>query len=322
MKIIHVVADQGHLDTLQGIAEQFQVAGAWRGGEIGDGRVVYHLLVGEEARQQVMDAIQRLLGTTEHYHVVVQPVDAVLPPPGTDDASAPRAARTGPSREELLAEVSRGARLNRDYLLLVVLSAIVATVGLTENNVAVVVGAMVIAPLLGPNLALALGTTLGDRPLIRSSLLTAATGIVLALSLSTAIGYVFSPEWRTAELLARTHVNLSAAVLALASGAAAVVSLASGAAMTLVGVMVAVALLPPVCTVGIMLATGHWDLAREAAVLLAVNIVGVNLSAKIVFLTRGIKPRTTAEKRRARWSSGVAFLLWAAALLALLDLLS
>lgn len=323
MKTVHVIADKGHLDTLQGIAQQFGAADAWPGTEMEDGRIVFHFLVGDEARQQILDALQRLLANTGDYHVVVQPVDAVLPMPRQSETRGEtRRGTAGPSREELVAEVSRGARLDANYLILVVLSAVVATVGLTENNVAVVVGAMVIAPLLGPNLALALGTTLGDPTLISRSLVTAITGIALALALSSIIGYVFPIAWDTAELLARTHVNLATMVLALASGAAAVVSLTGGAPMTLVGVMVAVALLPPACTVGIMLATQNWELARDAATLLAVNIVGVNLSAKAVFWRRGVRPRTAAERRRARWSASIAFVIWAIALMVLIELLT
>ncbi len=323
MKLIHVIADQGHLDTLRGIAEQFGATAAWPGPETEDGRASFHILAGEAARQSILDAVQRTLGASGEYRVIVLPVDTVLPAPASAERQTAATRRpSGPSREELLSEVSRGARMDRDYLLLVILSAIVATVGLTENNVAVVVGAMVIAPLLGPNLALALGTTLGDAGLIRRSLLTATAGIGLALALSSAMGYLFGIPWQTAELLSRTHVNLAAVILALASGAAAVVSLTSGAAMTLVGVMVAVALLPPTCTVGILLAAGNGELARDAAVLLAINVVGVNLSAKAVFWWRGVKPRTAAEQRRARWWSGAAFVLWTAALLALVDFLS
>ncbi len=322
MKLVHVIADKGHQDTLQGIAEQFEVLDAWSGAQTEEGRIVYHFLVGDESRQQVLDAVQRVLGTSADYHLVVQPVDAALPQADKRTAEAESRKRAGQSREELLAEIGKGARLDANYLALVLLSAVVAAVGLTENNVAVVVGAMVIAPLLGPNLALALGTTLGDAALIRQSLVTASVGVAVALALSSAMGYLFPIQWNTAELLARTHVNLAAVVLALASGAAAVVSLTSGAAVTLVGVMVAVALLPPIATVGIMLANGNWGLALDAAVLLAVNIVGVNLSAKAVFWYRGVKPRTTTERRRARWSSSIAFGVWVVALIALLDFLA
>jgi uncharacterized hydrophobic protein (TIGR00341 family) len=154
---------------------------------------------------------------------------------------------------------------------------------------------MVIAPLLGPNIALAFAATLGDRDLLLKSFKTNMAGVAFALSLSIAIGWFWPPITLNPEILARTAVGFDDVVLALASGAAAVLSLTSGIASALVGVMVAVALLPPTATLGMVLASG-------AALLLAVNIVCVNISANLVFLFKGVRPRTWLEKRNARQS--------------------
>jgi uncharacterized membrane protein len=113
-------------------------------------------------------------------------------------------------------------------------------------------------------------------------------------------------------------VGFGGVAVALASGAAAALSLASGVASALVGVMVAVALLPPTATLGMMLASGRIELAAGAALLLAVNIVCVNLSATLVFLFKGLRPRTWIEKRKAQQSTAWAGLFWTAALLILL----
>jgi len=176
---------------------------------------------------------------------------------------------------------------------------------------------MVIAPLLGPNLALAFAATLGDRYLMRDSLFTNLIGVVMALFLSLSIGWVWPAVHPGVEMLARTHVGFDGVALALASGAAAALSLTSGIASALVGVMVAVALLPPTATLGMMLASGQNALAAGAALLLAVNIVCVNLSATLVFLFKGIRPRTWIEKRQAQQSVAWAALFWTAVLLML-----
>lgn len=118
--------------------------------------------------------------------------------------------------------------------------------------------------------------------------------------------------------MSRTYVGMDAVVLALASGAAAVLSLTTGLSSVLVGVMVAVALLPPMATVGLMLGSGQFDLAFGAALLLAVNVVCVNLAAKTVFLFRGIKPRTWLEKRKAKQSMMTYMLFWGISLAVLL----
>ena len=134
---------------------------------------------------------------------------------------------------------------------------------------------------------------------------TTIAGITLALMLSMILGFIYPFNLDSHELMARTDVGLGSIALALASGAAAVVSLTTGLASVLVGVMVAVALLPPTATLGLMIGAGQPKLAVGAALLLGVNIVSVNLAAKVVFWFRGVKPRSWLEKRKAKqglWS--------------------
>jgi len=202
--------------------------------------------------------------------------------------------------------------------LLVFLSTVVVAIGLIEDNVAVVIGAMVIAPLLGPNIALALGAALGDMPLMWKAIKTTLAGLATALLFSILIGIFWPLNASSQELMARTDVGLDSVVLALASGAAAVISLTTGLASVLVGVMVAVALLPPTATLGIMLGSGQTKLAVGAALLLAVNIVCVNLAAKIVFWVRGVKPRSWLEKQKANQSMVTYLVIWVLSLTFLL----
>ena len=321
MKLIEVVADAGHLDTLTGLAEQYGVLDYWYSQTVEDQRRSMRMLVDDARRQTVLDALQNLLSTSDNARIVVLPVEAVLPRPSKDavaDKTGDSKTPSSTTREELYNQIEKGARLDGNYLILVFLSTVVAAIGLLENNVAVIVGAMVIAPLLGPNIALAFAATLGDRDLIQASFKTNLTGLTFALLLSVVIGWlwpVFSPN---AEILARTHVGFDGVVLALASGAAAVLSLTSGVASALVGVMVAVALLPPTATLGMVLASGQFEMAAGAALLLAVNVVCVNLSANLVFLIKGVRPRTWIEKRKARQSAVWIGLFWVTALAVLL----
>ena len=110
--------------------------------------------------------------------------------------------------------------------------------------------------------------------------------------------------------MSRTEVALDSVALALASGAAAALSLTTGLSSVLVGVMVAVALLPPAATLGLMLGYGHTGLALDAGLLLAVNVVCVNLASKIVFDFKGIRPRTWLEKEKAKHAKVVYILGW------------
>ena len=320
MKIIQVLADSAHVDTLRGIAEQQKVAEFWVGNVQEDGRAVARFLVTPKNRQSVLDAVQMTISTSKNFRIFVLPVEAAIPHPesAAEAASGKGAATT--TREELYNNVYKGAQLDSTYLLLVFLSTIVAAVGLLENNVAVVIGAMVIAPLLGPNIALALGTAIGDTKLMSKAFFCALAGLAMALVLSFIIGLIWTGPIDSNELMARTYVGVSGAALALASGAAAVLSLTTGLPSVLVGVMVAVALLPPTATIGIMAANQEYQLAYGAALLLAVNIVCVNLSAKIVLLVRGVKPRTWIAKNKAKQSVAVYIAIWAISLLVLMFL--
>jgi uncharacterized hydrophobic protein (TIGR00341 family) len=188
---------------------------------------------------------------------------------------------------------------------------LVAAIGLVENNVAVVIGAMVIAPLLGPNIALAFATSLGDKELTWRAVKTNGAGLGLSLLISIAIAALLPIGLDSPEILARTDVDLGGVVLGLASGAAAVLSLTTGLSSTLVGVMVAVALLPPTSTMGMMLGAGRWQEAVGALLLLTVNIVCVLLAAKLVFLIKGVRPRSWTERNRAKQSMAIYLSLWA-----------
>ncbi len=315
LRLLEVVADAGHLDTILGIAEHHEVLEVWHGPAGEDDRVAVRLLVRPEKRQAVMDALQGALGARrEGVRIVLLPVEAVWPPaeaPAKEEA--PRRGG-GLTREELRARIERGARLDGSFLLLTLLSSVVAAIGLAEDNVAVVVGAMVIAPLLGPNLALALAATLGDGALLRRALVTIAAGAALTLAVTGVMGALWREPLEAAELLARTRVGLGDVALALASGTAAVLSLTTGLSSVLVGVMVAVALLPPLAAAGLMLGAGQAAAATGAGLLFAVNVASVSLSATATFVARGVRPRTWVERARARQALAVSIAFWTALL--------
>lgn len=320
MRLIEIVADAGHTDTLSSIADQHQVTDHWWGAPAEDGRRSFRMLVDDDVRQSVMDALQNILSGSENVRVVVLEVDAVLP---REQEDAERI--TAATREELYGQIAKGARIDSNYLLLTFLSTVVAAIGLIEDNVSVVIGAMVIAPLLGPNIALAFGSSLGDGRLVADALKAGLAGLSLAFGVSLLIGLAWPVSLghgemliASSEILTRTDVGLDGVAVALVSGAAAVLSMTSGLSTTLVGVMVAVALLPPTATLGMLIGAGHSQLATGALLLLAVNVVCVIVAAKTVFLVRGIRPRTWYERRKARQSSVLYGAFWLALLVVLL----
>jgi uncharacterized hydrophobic protein (TIGR00341 family) len=180
-----------------------------------------------------------------------------------------------------------------------VLSTVVASVGLEQDNIAVVIGAMVIAPLLGPNVAFAFATAIGDHALMLSAAKSNVLGIALSVAIAAALTFLVTPNSESAELLARSSLHYGGIALALASGAAAALSVTTALPATLVGVMVSVALLPPAATLGIMVAAHKFDLAVGAAMLLGANIASINIAAQIVFISKGIRPRRWHERKSA-----------------------
>jgi len=308
MKLIEVIADAGSADTVAVIAEKYKARDFRLGQKGEDGRQAMRLLVTDDQVQPVLDTLQNILGAQPSARILVLAVEASLPKPA--DAQGQSEDKAMAARESMYAAVERNAKLDGNFLLLVALSTLVAAIGLIEDNVAVIIGAMVIAPLLGPNLALALGTALGDLQLMRKAFKSLSAGTLLAVALSLLIGLLWPMGLTSPELLARTDVGLDSLALALASGAAAALSMTTGLSSVLVGVMVAVALLPPAATFGIALGHGRFDLAGGAALLLAVNVVCLNLAAKLVFLAKGVQPRTWAEKEKAKRAMTIYLFVW------------
>lgn len=308
MRLIEVLGDCGHVDTVRGIAEQHEIMDCWVAKSDEEDRCSMRLLVRQEKQQAVIDAVQQALTAVQGWRIIIYPIEGALPRP--EEIIDDKKYSGSRSREELYHEVEAGARLDSNFILLVIFSTIVAAIGLIEDNVAVVIGAMVIAPLLGPNIAFAFGAALGDKVLIYQSLKTNFTGILLTLVLSYAMGMIWADGITSQELLSRTDVTIPGMVLALVAGAAGVLSMTTGISSTLVGVMVAVALLPPATAVGLTLAHGNYKLALGAALLLAVNLVSVNLAAKLVLLFKGVKPRTWLDKQNARQSMLIYIIVW------------
>jgi uncharacterized hydrophobic protein (TIGR00341 family) len=298
-----------------------------------DETVLVRILLDAEQSEAVLDALEAVYAGGADNRAVVLPVEATLPraeakpepepepaaPPGDARPEEKSPERIG--REELYEDIKDAARCSRVYLAMAVLSTVVATIGLQYNSVVIIIGAMVIAPLLGPNMAMALGTTLGDVVMLRRALLTAAAGIAAAVTLSAIIGMLVHVDPALPEVASRTRVRLGDVALALASGSAGALAFTTGVSATLIGVMVALALLPALAAGGLLLGGGHFALAAGALSLFLVNLICVNLAGVTTFLVQGIRPAIWWEKDRAAKATRIAIALWVAMLAVLLGLI-
>jgi uncharacterized hydrophobic protein (TIGR00341 family) len=289
---------------------------------LSDGEVLVRILLDAEQSEAVLNVLENRNTGGELNRIVVLPVQATLPranpepPPAPADAPPPDNAPQRISREELYEDIKDGARCTRVYLVMAVLSTLVAAFGLYYDSVAIIIGAMVIAPLLGPNVALALGTALGDLSLLRRALLTSLAGIATTMVLSVVLGVMLQVNPASPELASRNAVAMGDIVVALASGSAGALAFTTGVSAALIGVMVAVALLPPLVTFGLLLGGGHPTMALGALSLFLVNLICVNLAGVITFLAQGIQPATWWEKERAASATRIAIGLWVALLAA------
>jgi uncharacterized hydrophobic protein (TIGR00341 family) len=205
-----------------------------------------------------MDNVQSALEGSNGWRISILPIEATAPK--LEEATEGKQAKSQQAtREEIYSDVATGARLDRNFIVMVILSTIVATIGLNSDGVAAVIGAMVIAPLLGPVLGFSMGAALGDDNLLKKSTLTLAAGIGVALALSLALSFVLPINLESRELMTRAEVRLDGLALAMAAGGAAALSLTSSQASALVGVMVAAALLPPGAAVGLFAGAGRMD---------------------------------------------------------------
>ena len=306
LRLIQITIPAERKKTVLNIAERHNAIDTWWEPKNEDGLRTMSILVDHHNQQTILDSIQNHLSDTDEWRAVLLPVEASLPKDeGNQKIATPQKFkwRKSLTREELYEEVAKGAEGDLIFYLMVLLSTIVAAIGLIQDNVAIVIAAMVIAPLLGPNLALAFGTALGDKSLVVKSLLTSLGGLSAAIFPCIALGYFLPMDTSSHELYSRTDVNFAAIILALASGAAAVLSLTTGVSSALVGVMVSVALLPPAAAFGIFVGLGQIQGALNSGTLLLTNLASVGLASQIVLTFMGIRPRTFLEKQSANQST-------------------
>ncbi|MDD3591955.1 MAG: TIGR00341 family protein [Sulfurovum sp.] len=298
MKYIEIVISEHSHEEVVKIAENVDAIDLRFFSTDKDKMQLSRMMIADDQLQKVLDSFSHIIGAQGEAKIMVLEIDAYLPK--SLEENKKEKSKVTEAREIIYADMVKNTYINSNYLALVILSTIVASIGLIENNVAVIIGAMVIAPLLGPNIALSFAAVTGDTELMLSSVKTVLAGLSIAIVLPIFIGYFSDLPFDTPELLSRTDLKLDMFLLALASGAAAALSVTTGLSSAMVGVMVAVALLPPAATLGIMLGAGHWSLAHSTAIMLLMNIVSINLASKVVFIIQGIKPALWPEQEQAR----------------------
>lgn len=213
-----------------------------------------------------------------------------------------------PKLSALEARMESISKLSIDFVVLLSGSTMIATLGLFQNSPAVIIGAMIIAPLMRPLVGLSLATLTGDTRLLLRACLTLIVGTFVGAAIATVMALFVRSLELTPEILGRTHPTLLDLGVALFAGAVgAYCQTNEKLADTLAGVAIAVALVPPLSVVGIGLAFNAAPVWSGAALLYATNLIGITVAGAIVFLIMGYTPLKLAKKGLA--ISAVAIVL-------------
>ena len=214
---------------------------------------------------------------------------------------------TAKERAEVFGQMAQDARANVDFYTLISLSSAIALFGLLLDSSAVIIGAMLVAPLMSPILSLAHGIVQGNAHLLQRAGASTFKGTVVSIGVSTALTLLLPGVRATPEILARVNPNLLDLGVAMAAGAAAAYAVSrKSVAAALPGVAISVALVPPLCVVGYGLGSSQFDIAGGALLLYLTNLAGIVLVGVVIFLMVGFRPTRAERGMKARQAALVA----------------
>lgn len=200
-------------------------------------------------------------------------------------------------RVEVYKSIRRAARPDADYFVMIGLAAGIAALGLLLNSPAVIIGAMLVAPLMAAIVGLGMGVVMGDMRLLKIAASATLRGMLLAVGIGLVAGWLAIDPAPTAEILGRTRPTLLDLGVALISGAAGAYALCrKDVSTSLPGVAIAAALVPPLTTVGIGLSKANLAVAGGALLLFLTNLVAISAASAAVFLLLGFRPAAEVER--------------------------
>lgn len=286
--------------------------------------LIWHdILLDAEDAQNLIDAIQPYLEEDKVKRMIVTNVETSLPLSKLEKKQHEKKEDqpwffAAISREELYENMLQGSTLNANYIALTVLAALVASAALLDDNIAVLIGAMMIAPLLGPNLAFGFSVVIGELRLLKQAARSGAIGIGLAILIPAIGGFIL--DLPTEGVLTQiTRIGYDNILIAICSGIVGVLTISQTNKSNLVGVMVAVALLPPAVATGLFLGAAEMSMAGHTGLLLAINVAGISIASQLTFYALGIKPemqnylkeqKAESVFHRTLWISGALMIIF------------
>lgn len=253
--------------------------------------------------------VEELLGKLEeidNLHISMFPHGAIaLKPPASETAQ-----QVTNVEERSPIEVFIGGLQSvgswRGFLGYAAVAGIVVWIGLYTNTSYLLVAAMLIAPFAGPAMNVAIATARGDRKLLKRSMIRYFVALLVTILVAAALSLIFQQEIPSSLMVSNSQISAIAVLLPLTAGVAGAInlmqsersSLVSGAAT---GMLVAASLAPPAGLVGMAGAIGRWDMTVNGIFLLLLQLVGINLSASIIFRIYGLSAQGVRYQRGKKW---------------------
>ncbi|REJ05763.1 TIGR00341 family protein [Halobacillus trueperi] len=311
LQLIEVYIPDKHFDSINEKLNGYDHRSYWVSSE-SEERMLVRILVQKNEVEEILNYLEEVSNVVEGFETLLIPVQTYISKEtiheetkeekAQEDDEEEKSRLLRASRHELMNAAEKNSHITMNYSLLILLSAIVATVGIIKDSEAVVIGAMVIAPMIGPVISVAFFAILGDYKGLGQSAVSSLYGIAIVLFISIAFGYFTDVGMENAQYLDRTKVTLIDIPLGVASGAAGALAFLNRLSGNLVGVMVAVALLPPSVAMGMSIGDGSMTAAYGAFLLVTVNIMSILLAAVSIFSISGIRPVRWDEVQRANVS--------------------
>lgn len=318
MRLVQVFVPRDELDLVIATAEEAGVDyTVSRDTDRGEFEALVSIPLPPPAVEPLLEAL-RDAGLDERSYTVVTAAETIVSK-RTDELTG-RFSGTRISREELRARATDLAPAASTYFGLLIVSTAIATAGLLLDSAATIIGAMVVAPLMGPALTASVGVIVDDEALATRGISLQVIGLAVAVLTAAAMGWalrgtvLLPPGFEITtvpQIRERITPDFLALFLALGSGVAAVISLTRNVGSVLVGVAIAVALVPPAATAGLGIAWGDSTVVLTAGTLVLVNMLSINLTALLLLWLTGYRPERTESVERVygRLRSRVAVLL-------------
>jgi len=203
---------------------------------------------------------------------------------------------------EIEVNIKEAAELHTNYYVFIIVAALIAGAGLILNSTAIIIGAMIISPLMGPILGVSYGVIIKNYQLVKKGFIGQFSGILLAIGIGAVLAilalFVYDSPPLTNEMLSRSFPTIFDIIVSISAGIAVGFAITSKIQSSLVGVAIALSLMPPAVNIGVTLIYGNSFLSFGSFILLMCNILAINLSAIFIFKLKKIK---VLKKKSVFW---------------------